>query len=301
MLTRASMHQTIRDYFNQQSVLEVETPLLCQHSVTDPYIDSLSSNHRWLQTSPEYAMKRLLCAGSGDIFQITKAFRADEAGHQHNPEFSMLEWYRLNFDHHQLMNDVERLVQTVLDIGPFQRISYQACWLGLTNIDPLNTSTEALHAFANQQQLIFADEHAPQSVDDWLMAIMGLYIEPLLAPQGPTFIYDFPASQSALARIDPTNPQVAQRFELYINGIELANGFHELTDATQQQARFSANNEQRRALNKPTMTIDPYFITALQHGLPNCSGVALGLDRLLMIKTKASAIKQVLCYDWERA
>lgn len=301
MLARASMYRTIRDYFTQQDVLEVETPLLCQHSVTDPHIDSLPSNNRWLQTSPEYAMKRLLCAGSGDIFQISKAFRADEAGHQHNPEFSMLEWYRLNFDHHQLMDDVERLVQTILGLSRFLRVSYQSCWLSLTNIDPLNTDIDTLRAYANLQQLIFVEGHEPQSIDDWLMAIMGLHIEPLLATQGPTFIYDFPASQSALAQLDPNNPKVAQRFELYINGIELANGFHELADAAQQKERFSTNNLQRRALYKPSMDIDPYFIAALQHGLPNCSGVALGLDRLLMLKTKASAIKQVLCYDWERA
>ena len=282
-------------------MLEVETPLLCQHSVTDPFIDSLAVQQRWLQTSPEYAMKRLLAANSGDIFQICKAFRQDEAGKQHNPEFTMLEWYRLGFDHHELMNDVERLISSLLDVGSIQRQSYRACWQQFTQIDPLQTSCLELSQFASRNALSFAKDHAPKELDDWLQAIMSLYIEPKLSMLGPCFIYDFPASQSALATLDPADKRLAQRFELYINGIELANGFHELTDADQQRSRFEKNNLRRQQLGKHNMTIDERLIAALQHGLPACAGVAVGIDRLLMLMTQNASIKQVLCYDWQNA
>lgn len=246
-------------------------------------------------------MKRLLAAGSGDIFQISKAFRHDECGKQHNPEFTLLEWYRLNHDHHQLMDDVEQLIKSLIPLPLFTRFSYQQCWLKLIGIDPLSTNITDCQQLCQQYSVNFESEQEPTTLDDWLQVIMAFIIEPQLKQYKACFIYDFPAKQSALSRLSPNNPEVAERFELYINGVELANGFHELTDAAQQQQRFINNNAQRHKLNKPTMAIDPYFIDALRHGLPDCSGVALGLDRLLMIATDSTSIDQVLCYDWKRA
>lgn len=282
-------------------MLEVETPLLCQHGVTDPHIDSLQSEGRFLQTSPEYAMKRLLAAGSGDIYQITKAFRQDEAGHLHNPEFSMLEWYRIDFDHHRLMDEVEQLVSEALSLNTFTRFSYTECFQQLLSINPLDCTIDQLQQEAQQQGIHCQPGSMPSTIDDWLQLLLSYCIEPQLAKLGPTFIHDFPASQSALAQLDPTNPTIAQRFELYIDGVELANGFNELTDAQQQLQRFELNNQQRQQLGKSPLEIDQYLIDALKQGLPACAGVALGIDRLLMLQLNTKNIADVLSFDWSRS
>lgn len=295
------LYQHIRDFFNTRDVLEVETPLLCQHGVTDPYIDSLQSNGRFLQTSPEYAMKRLLASGSGDIYQICKAFRQDEAGHLHNPEFTLLEWYRTGYDHHQLMGEVEQLVSEALALPTFKRFSYADCFQQLLSIDPFNCDVDQLQQLAQQHNIHCQANSMPNTVDDWLQLLLSYCIEPQLAKLGPTFIYDFPASQSALAQLDPNNPTIAQRFELYINGVELANGFHELTDAQQQLQRFEINNQLRKQMNKPAIHIDQYLIDALHHGLPACAGVALGIDRLLMLQSNSQKIGDILSFDWSHA
>lgn len=282
-------------------MLEVETPLLCQHGVTDPHIDSMQSAQRYLQTSPEYAMKRLLAAGSGDIYQICKAFRQDEAGQLHNPEFTLLEWYRIDFDHHQLMNEVEQLVGHILALESFKRLSYANCFEQYLAINPFDCSIDQLQHIAAQQNIHCQPGSQPKTVDDWLQLLLSCCVEPQLAKLGPTFIYDFPANQSALAQLDPNNPTIAQRFELYINGVELANGFHELTDARQQRQRFEQNNQQRQQLGKPVINIDQHLIDALKLGMPACAGVALGIDRLLMMQLQSKNIVDVLSFDWSRA
>lgn len=281
--------------------MEVETPLLCQHGVSDPYIDSFECQGRYLQTSPEYAMKRLLAAGSGAIFQICKAFRLEEAGRQHNPEFSLLEWYRPGFDHHALMGEVDELLKQVLGYRESQSLSYRDCFLTHTGIDPHQANRDQLAAYAQQQGVPL---HTPENITDmdtWLQLILAHCIEPKLGKKVPCFLYDYPASQAALAKITDTEPPVAKRFEVYYQGVELANGFHELTSAEEQALRFTENNCKRRHQHKPEVPPDSFLIAALTSGLPDSAGVALGLDRLLMLKLGLPDIRSVISFGWESA
>lgn len=306
---RAHILQKIRTFFIERGVMEVETPLLCHASVTDPHIQSipalfqsLSSHHTetcYLQTSPEYAMKRLLAAGSGPIFQLTKSFRQGEVGRFHNPEFTMLEWYRPGFDHHQLMNEMDALLQLVLKTPAAERKTYTGLFAELLQIDAHHATIEELKACAAHHQLHVAADI--QDRDTWLQLLMSKYIEPRIGQEAPCFVYDFPASQAALAKIQPSTPPVASRFEVYFKGIELANGFHELQDVHEQRKRFENNIAERKKLKMSPMPIDEFFLSALAHGLPDCSGVALGIDRLIMLAVHAAAIKDVISFDFERA
>ncbi len=305
---RARIIQSIRDFFASRNVLAVETPLLSHTSVTDPYIQSMAasvqdawgkSTQYYLQTSPEYAMKRLLACGSGDIYQITKAFRQDEVGAHHNPEFTMLEWYRLGFDHHALMDEMDELLQLILKTPPAIRLSYAALFEKYCGINPHEASVEALKECAHHVRINFHQDSTDR--DLWLNLLMSHHIEPQLNQAAPTFVYDFPASQAALARIAPGNPPTAARFEVYFKGIELANGFHELQDPAQQRARFEANLATRKAQALPLLPIDEYFLAALQAGLPDCAGVALGLDRVIMLAMQQERISHVLSFDWTNA
>lgn len=301
---RAELLATVRAFFAEREVLEVDTPSLSHYGITDRYMRSMiaqvsSQEQGILQTSPEYAMKRLLAAGSGSIYQICKAFRQDEVGSRHNPEFTMLEWYRLDFDHLQLMDEVYELVSKVL--GPKQRqdLSYQQSFIEFLGIDPLSINDEELEQFARSNLGLLPDE---LERDDYLSLLFEDKIEPQLGLNDSVcFIYDYPASQAALARISETDSRVAHRFELYIEGIELANGFYELADCDQQLKRFEADNRWRAQNNLPEMAIDQHFIEALEHGFPECSGVALGLDRLLMIKLATNNISDVIAFPWDRA
>lgn len=296
---RAKLIQEIREFFYQRAVLEVETPLLCHTSVTDPHLTSFTTNHgTFLQTSPEYAMKRLLAAGSGDIFQLTKAFRAEEFGQHHNQEFTLLEWYRLGFDQLQLINEVDELLQQILHCHPAEKITYQQLFEQQLGINPHAASINELIAIAKQHQL---DQLNLSNKDDWLNLLLSHVIEPTIGQHQPIFIYDYPASQAALAKIRHDQPPVAERFECYFQGIELANGFHELTDHQQQRQRFIANNQHRQQSNKPSVPIDEYFLDALAHGLPNCAGVALGVDRLVMLALNENHIANVLSFTQENA
>ena len=279
--------------------MEVETPLMCSASVTDPHILSIEVKPNYfLQTSPEYAMKRLLAAGSGCIYQITKAFRQDEAGHFHNPEFTMLEWYRVGFDHHALMHEMDALLQFTLNTLPAEKKSYSELFHAHLQLDPHQASLQELRAAAVNNNVQVETEINDR--DTWLQLLMSHCIEPLLGKERPCFVYDFPASQAALARIQPGNPPVAARFEVYVQGIELANGFHELQDAQEQRARFEKNLEARKQLGQPHMPIDEFFLSALAHGLPDCAGVALGIDRLAMLAVGTQRISDVLSFDFGR-
>jgi lysyl-tRNA synthetase class 2 len=299
---RANLLQDIRAYFAEQGVLEVETPILTA-GVTDPHIDSIAVHNRvsgdksdglFLQTSPEYAMKRLLAAGSGPIYQIARAFRAGELGRRHNPEFSLLEWYRPGFNHQQLMDEVEALVARLLSMdAAAKRISYSELFRQCLALDPLSAKISALRYSAETNGINIDDPGDDR--DLWLELLFSHIIEPQIASFGRmVFVTDYPATQAALARIDEQGR--AARFELYVDGLELANGFHELLDPIEQRQRFIQDNHRRRAMGKTEMPIDESFLQALEYGLPDCAGVALGLDRLLMCVAGVGNIEQVLAF-----
>lgn len=308
---RAAIIQSIRHFFAQRGVLEVETPCLSAATVTDPYLQSMSavfqeegfqqSKTLYLQTSPEFAMKRLLAAGSGPIYQMGKSFRNGEVGRFHNPEFTMLEWYRPGFDHHDLMSEMDALLQTVLHSLPAERLSYAEIFARYLAIDPHTASVELLQTTALQAGIQTSVELLQADRDTWLHLLMSHVIEPQLGQQQPSFIYDFPATQAALARVRPDTPPVAERFEVYSKGIELANGFHELADAKEQQQRFKADLSKRQLLGYSPVPMDQHLLAALAAGLPDCAGVALGIDRLVMLATQATDIKQVISFTVDRA
>lgn len=297
---RATIIQQIRDFFQKRGLLEVETPCLAAHAVTDPYIQSIPATvttsegevSYFLQTSPEYHMKRLLAAGSGDIFQITKCFRNEESGRWHNPEFTMLEWYRIGFDDQQLMDEIEELLVLILQCSKANRLTYQAAFSQYVGIDPLNTTVAELQQQFVQHQL--EDLQLDDDSDAYLQILFERLIEPHL--QSLTFIYDFPASQSSLARLKQPEETVAARFEVYYQGVELANGFHELTDVAQQRQRFEHNQSLRQQKHLPYRAIDEKFLAALTHGLPNCAGVAAGVDRLIMLALQQTPIDHVISF-----
>ncbi len=301
---RSRIIAKIRAFFAERHILEVETPLLCRHSVTDPHIESfcvaLGKETYYLQTSPEYAMKRLLASDSGAIYQICKAFRQEEQGQAHNSEFTLLEWYRPGFDHHQLMQEVDALLQTILHTQPAEKATYQSLFEKHLQIDPLKTNQEQLINCAQQNKLSLNDIRELNK-DDWLQLLFNHFIENKIGQQNPTLVYDYPASQSALAKISQQNPLVAERFEVFYKGMELANGYHELTDATEQKIRFLQNQKMREQLKRQPMPIDPYLIEALVAGLPDCAGVALGIDRLILLASGEQHIKDVISFTQDCA
>ena len=300
---RARVLAQIRSFFSARGVLEVETPLLAAAPVTDLHLQALSCRYHgpgadggrelFLQTSPEFAMKRLLAAGSGPIFQICKAVRNGEAGRRHNPEFTILEWYRPDWDHHRLMDEVDELLGEVLGTRPGERLTYAEAFERYAAIDPHSTSDEALRL---RVEALGMDSTDGLRRDDLLDLILTHVIEPKLGHDQPTLIHDYPASQAALARIRPGDPPLAERFEVFAEGVELANGYHELADPDEQRRRFEADLEARRQAGLPEVPIDDRLLAALDHGLPNCAGVALGVDRLLMLAAGTRDIADVLAF-----
>jgi elongation factor P--(R)-beta-lysine ligase len=307
---RASVLQMIRDFFIKRELLEVETPSLSQSGVTDQHLFSFKTHFvgpeisnstsealgvpLYLQTSPEFHMKRLLSAGSGSIFQISKAFRNEESGRYHNPEFTLLEWYRVDFDHFQLMDEMEQLLRLILKCEQATRITYQQAFMQVLDIDPLSASLEALKVSGGHLNLGDVLENETD-YDTLLQLLFCVAIEPVIANESPCFIYDFPASQAALARISLQDPRVAERFEVYYKGIELANGFHELSNSEEQLKRFKKDNLLRKKNNLTVMPIDYRFVESL-NSLPDCSGVALGIDRLIMLLTEKNHINDVISF-----
>lgn len=286
-------------------MLEVETPVLSAHATVDRHIESFSTGSGWLQTSPEFAMKRLLCAGSGPIFQIAPVFRREEQGRHHNPEFRLLEWYRPGWDHHRLMDEVQVLVAQLAALGPlpFQRLSYREAFQHHAGVDPFDDPIEQLLHLARESgfHAAVAEGPADEVRDGVLDVLMSLVVGPRLGVDAPCFVFDFPASQAALARVRPGPPPVAERFELFWRGIELANGFHELADADEQQRRFESDQAWRADQGRVVPPFDRHLIDALRHGLPNCAGVALGLDRLLMLSLGLADVSATLAFDSRRA
>jgi lysyl-tRNA synthetase class 2 len=302
---RASMLRAARDYFAATRALEVETPTISSSAVTDVHIASVPAlpfGHRYyLHTSPEYAMKRLLAAGCGDIWQICRVYRDGESGRWHNPEFTLIEWYRVGVDHHSLMSDVERLISAMLPpsrhFDSAERLTYREAMQLHGGIDAFDDPTAVLIA-----RLESANIEVPRAVradrDACLDLIMSTLVGPQLGRERLTFIYDYPASQAALARV---HGHIASRFEAYLDGLELANGFHELGVAGEQRARFAADLEERAKRKLPSVPMDERFLASLEHGLPECSGVALGFDRLVMCAIGAKHIDEALAFPFSRA
>ena len=264
---RAEVLRKIRQYFSDKEVLEVETPILSPFAVTDPDVHSIRvADYGYLHTSPEYSMKRLLCKGAPSIFQVAHVFRAGEIGRYHNPEFSMLEWYRLNFDHTDLMAEVSELINLILGPGEYQTIPYK---------ELLGSRYEELKNDRSELDLAFS-----------------LSCEELGA--GRFFISDYPADQAVLSRIDLKDPTVSCRFELVIDGVEIANGYWELQDAEEHEERFQKDLERRASDNADLPEVDQNFMRSLEAGLPDCAGVSIGLDRLLMILAEANSLDAVM-------
>ncbi len=305
LAARSRMYAHIRQFFADRQVLEVETPLLCPAGVTDPAIEPLVvasgsslDAARYLQTSPEYAMKRLLAAGSGPLFQIARAFRDGEAGARHNPEFTLLEWYRPGWDHHRLMDEVAELVASLLERPGFTKISYRQLFLDHLDLDPF---TAPLDELERAVRAVTDPGDMQGDRDCWLNLLLTHKLEPALAGSGLVFVHDYPASQAALARIASVDGvEVAQRFELYVDGLELANGYFELTDAAEQRARFDRDNVQRREAGQECRPVDEKLLAAMAAGMPICSGVALGLDRLLMLQLGLRDIGETMSFSWDR-
>jgi lysyl-tRNA synthetase class 2 len=310
---RATLLARIRDFFREREVLEVDTPALSSAAATDSAIESFLTRYTgpgaaggkplYLGSSPEFFMKRLLAAASGPIYQLAHVFRNGEYGAHHNPEFMMLEWYRPGFDHHALMDEVDQFMVTVLDgfaeYSPAVRISYRDWFIEGAGLDPWCDDAGAFRQFALREfgsALPALDE---TDRDGWLDLIVTHWLEPRLGPAAQ-FVYDYPPSQASLARLRDGEYPVAERFELYFGGVELANGFHELADAGEQQQRFIAENQRRTQQGKAEMPIDRALIGALTYGLPDCSGVALGVDRLLMVATGAATLEAIMPFDLGR-
>ena len=308
LLTRAKLLAEIRRFFTDRGLLEVETPVLSEFGVTDVHLATFStefispfgeqSKTLWLSTSPEYHRKRLLAAGSGPIFQIGKVFRNEEAGNRHNPEFTMLEWYRPHFDMYRLINEVDDLLQQILECPPAESMSYQFAFQQYVGLDPLSADLSELVEKAEKHQLMGAEN---ESRDTLLQFLFSTVVEPQIGQEAPVVVYHFPASQAALAQISSEDLRVAERFEFYYKGLELANGFHELSDAREQLRRFQQDNLQREKMGLPVRVIDTRLLAALQAGIPNCSGVALGVDRVLMIAMGTESIKEVISFAIDNA
>ena len=299
---RAALLARIRTFFAERAVLEVDTPVVSAHATVDVHVDSLTTTEgRWLHTSPEFPMKRLLTAGSGPIWQLCHVFRAGDEGRLHNPEFMMLEWYRPGWDHHRLMDEVALLlVAAGAPAAQPRRLTYREAWLEHAGVDPFDAPLPEL------AEALSRHHASPQDAqrfdrDGWLDFGMGFVVGPQLGRKTPCFLHDFPASQAALARVRPGTPPLAERFELFWQGLELANGFHELGDAAEQQRRFEQDQRARQQAGRAVPPFDAHLIAALESGLPDCAGVALGVDRLLMLLLDLPDVASAMAFDWGRA
>lgn len=327
LAARAALLARTREFFAARAVLEVDTPVVVTAPVSDVHIHAACvqlapqatpaaeraaaagapAERYFLHTSPEYAMKRLLAAGSGDIYQICHVVRGLESGRLHNPEFTLIEWYRLGFSLGQLMDEVDALVRVLLGATAppaSERISYRDAFLRELGLDPFSANEAALTQAAEPLGFRAAAAGAAGerlSRDEWLELLMGGLVGPRLGRHALTFVHGYPATQAALARLDPADPRSAQRFELYCAGIELANGFHELSSAAEQRERFEHDNIRRRQLGLPVFPLDERLLAALEAGLPDCAGVALGFDRVAMLALGAAHIEEVLPFPTARA
>lgn len=302
---RAALNQLFRDFFAQRSVLEVETPILSRYGTTDRHIESFpvelspGQGKGWLRTSPEFALKRLLAAEVGDCYELGRVFRRGEAGRRHNPEFSMLEWYRVGWTEKQLIEEVRELIDAALQLVgrrcSFRKMRYAELFLEELGFDPHTASEEQLRAALADQRI--ASDGLDR--DDWLDLIFSLRLQPAFPTDQLLAVYDYPASQCALARIRDTGPYpVAERFECYLGSLELCNGYHELLDPDEQTARFEADAAWRAQHQRPGPAADQDFLQAMRYGLPSCAGVALGVDRLLACLLGNKDLAEVIAFPW---
>lgn len=310
LLLRARLNAMVRGFFAERGVLEVETPILSAAGNTDPNIESFTASfsghvdagprERWLRTSPEYPLKRLLAAGVGDCYELGRVFRNGEAGGRHNPEFTMLEWYRVGWDHRHLMEETIALVEAALAlVGRRAEVvveSYRQLFLDELGLDPIHAPIEAL------QEPLAEYGIGPEGLgrDDWLDLLITHKLQPAFPRDRITVIHDYPASQCALARIRPGDPPMAERFELFLGRYELANGYHELNDGAEQRWRFERDNEVRRARGLREVPVDEHLLAVLD-AMPDCAGVALGMERLLMCLAGTDAIADVLAFPFAEA
>jgi len=307
---RAALNADIRAFFAAREVLEVETPILSAAGNTEPNIESFTTRFtghvsagtplRWMRTSPEYPLKRLLAAGLGDCYELGRVFRNGEAGGRHNPEFTMLEWYRVGWDHRRIAEETTELVQLALArVGRRATVhttTYRALFLDGLGVDPFTATLAALQAPLAHVQI----DGDGLTRDDWLDLLMTHHLQPVFPRDRITVVHDWPATQAALARLRPGEPQVAERFELYLGSYELANGYHELNDSAEQRSRFARDNRVREARGLPQPPLDEPLLQALS-ALPDCAGVAVGVDRLLMALCDTARIADVLALDFAHA
>lgn len=308
---RARLNRCVREHFAERGALEVETPVLSRAGNTEPNIASFSvqfggrtdgaPRRRWLRTSPEHPLKRLLAAGVGDCYELGRVFRDGEAGGRHNPEFTMLEWYRVGIDHRELAHETVALVQRCLALvgrtASVRVLSYARLFEEYVGLDPHRAPVAELRAALGE---VVLDPRGLER-DDWLDLLATHRIQPRFGRDDINVVYDFPASQCALARVRPGDPPVAERFELYLGQLELANGYHELGDAAEQARRFAHDRERRALRGDLDVPADRMLIDALAAGFPDCAGVALGVDRLLMAMLDTDRIADVLAFDFARA
>jgi len=308
---RAKLLHEIRDYFYNNHVLEVETPQLCQATGTDPYLDYFTSNYSkdgltlFLQSSPEFAMKRLLASGSGSIYQISKAFRNGESGRYHNPEFSILEWYRVDFNLWQLMDDVDNLLGPLLKQSQFsnktQRTSYLDVFKKYTGLDALQFDVDFYQKHAEKLGFYEAKELCGKDHSLWLDFLFSHVVQENLGHNNLCMVFDYPACLPSLARLKQEDSRVVERVELFIQGVEIGNGFFELSDVDEQIKRFDQEIMHRKNNGAVDIGKDSRFLAALDKGLPDCSGIAIGIDRLLMILSQQNSINEVLAFPIENA
>ncbi|MFM7070654.1 MAG: EF-P lysine aminoacylase EpmA [Planctomycetota bacterium] len=309
---RAVLLATLRRFFDSRGFLEVETPTMSAESVVDRHLDPLRvvlfddprtpdlGEERWLQTSPEFAMKRLLAAGATAIYQVARAFRGGERGPRHNSEFTLVEWYRVGDGYEAGMRLLDELATGLLDRGSAERVSYREAFTRYANFDPFTLDSPSLAALIRSRSPAVPD-YPDEDRDSWLNYALAEWVEPFLGGDRPTILYDYPASQAALAQVRGGDPPLAERFELYVDGVELANGYHELLDVAAFRNRASLNRQARLAEGKPDLPASPRFEAAMSRGLPACAGVALGFDRLVMVAVGARDLSAVIAFPDELA
>jgi lysyl-tRNA synthetase class 2 len=306
---RAALLAKLRTFFERHGFLEVETPILSADTVVDRHLDPFAvpatgaggRRNFWLQTSPEFAMKRLMAAGAEAIYQVTRAFRRHEQGARHNPEFTLVEWYRRGDSMVEGMRFLSDLCQELLDTPPAKLLTYRAAFEQHVGLDPHVAPIDELAAAARRHNITAPETFATADRDSWLDLLLVSLVEPHLGRHGPVILHDYPASQAAIARVRDENPPVAERFELYVHGIELANGYHELVDPEALRARIRANNAARQSDGKAPLPEENRLLAAMQHGLPACTGVALGFDRLVMLAVGAKSVAEVIAFPFDRA
>jgi lysyl-tRNA synthetase class 2 len=308
---RAKLYALIREFFAQRGVLEVETPILSAAANTDPNIQSFITNfsgrtdgdsrERWLRTSSEFSQKRLLASGIGDCYELGRVFRDGEVGRRHNPEFTMLEWYRVNRDHRWLIDETVELISAALRLvgqaANIRTFTYRDLFINAVGIDPFSANESELRSALGDTVV----DPSGLSRDDWLDLLLTHRIQPNFPSNAMTVVFDYPATQCALAKIRRDTPPVAERFEIYVGTHELANGYHELNDPIEQRARFVRDNARRRERGLPAVPIDENLLAALELGLPDCAGVALGIERLLMAMMRTDNIADVLAFPFAEA